>query len=224
MGRALTQDVRPQLQRRQRREPGPQPPQPAQTEIGQAAEPAPESDAYQRADEDREEREHSAVRVNGTSPDEEELTVPVVLIADDDASVRVLVRTVMESEGFTVVEAADGREALELIRARKPDVALIDVGMPKLDGFSLLRELSTKGEGVQRVVLVTGAVEEEDYIRGWGLGADAYVSKPFDPEALVGTVQEVLGLSDEELGARREREIERARLLRQLDRFLDEDS
>jgi DNA-binding response OmpR family regulator len=148
--------------------------------------------------------------------------MPTVLIADDDANIRRMIRVNLEAEGFQVFEASDGREALDLIRENHPDVALIDVRMPQVDGFAVLRELSARGESAQRVLLVTGAVDEDDFIRGWGLGADGYISKPFEPADLMAAVQEVISRTPQELAVRREREIERARLLRQLDRFLDE--
>lgn len=147
-----------------------------------------------------------------------------ILVADDDVSVRSLIRVLLESEGYSVLEAGDGREALEMIAVQDPDVLILDVGMPHIDGFGVLRKLqSAEGQEKKkaRVLLLTGKVEEEDYLRGWSLGADAYLSKPFEPQALVGTIEEVLSLTDTELRQRREREVERARLLRQLDRFLE---
>lgn len=145
-----------------------------------------------------------------------------VLVADDDASVRALVRQILQTEGYDVIEASDGREALGLIREKRPDVALLDVRMPQLDGFGVLQELASHGEGAQRVLLVTGAVEEQDYLRGWGLGADGYISKPFEPDDLIRAVAEVIDLSADELRRRRDKEIERAKLLRQLNRYLDD--
>ncbi len=85
--------------------------------------------------------------------------MPPVLVADDDASVRLLMRRILESEGHIVLEAEDGRDALDVINSRRPDISLVDVRMPKLDGFGVLRELANRGE--HRVLLVTGAVDEE---------------------------------------------------------------
>jgi DNA-binding response OmpR family regulator len=144
-----------------------------------------------------------------------------VLIADDDQSVRTMVRTLLESEGYEVLEASDGQETLDVIGSRSPDVLVLDVRMPKLDGMGVLRKLQGESGTTQRVVMLTGAVEEEDHLRAWGAGADDYVTKPFEPEALVGAIERVINLTPKQLEEHRQREIERARLLRQLDRFLE---
>lgn len=144
-----------------------------------------------------------------------------VLIAEDEENVRRYVRTVLEGEGHTVYEAPDGQRALEEIARNNPDILLLDMKMPKLDGLGVLRKLAADDDSMPRVVLLTGATDEEDFLRGWGAGADDYISKPFEPETLLGAIERVLTLSQEELEANRQREIERARLLRQIDRFLE---
>src|SRR5687768_10686670 len=128
-----------------------------------------------------------------------------ILVVEDDPSVRMLMKSVLESEGHTVTEASDGREALTMILEKEPDVALVDVRMPRLDGFGLLQELQASGRKDQRVLLVTGAVDEGDYLRGWGLGADGYISKPFDPQDLIRSIEEVMALKADEREKRRQK-------------------
>ncbi len=147
--------------------------------------------------------------------------MPSVLIADDDQNVRKMVRVLLESEGYTVHEAPDGKAALEVIDAHKPDVLVLDVHMPEMDGLGVLRKLQADNAEAQRVVLLTGATEEEDYLRGYGAGADDYVAKPFEPDTLLNAIGKVMEFDPKELEKRRQAEIERARLLRQLDRFLE---
>ncbi len=146
--------------------------------------------------------------------------MPTVLIADDEENVRKVVRLNLEAEGYTVLEVPDGEEALETISRDDPDVLVLDVQMPKVDGLGVLRQLQKDGRDL-RVIMLTGATDEEDYLRGLGAGAHGYIAKPFEPEDLIGAVEQVLNLTVQDLQVHREREIERARLLRQLDRFLE---
>lgn len=143
-----------------------------------------------------------------------------VLIADDEQHIRTLVRLNFEDQGYEVFEAVDGEQALDLIESSEPDVIILDLKMPKVDGLGVLRKLQSEGAGY-RIVMLTGATGEEDHLRGYGAGADVYVTKPFEPEDLLGAVEDVLSKNPTELKERREQEIERARLLRQLDRFLE---
>jgi DNA-binding response OmpR family regulator len=143
-----------------------------------------------------------------------------VLVADDEENVRMMLRIVLDDEGYSVLEAADGRQALKMIEEHDPDVILLDVKMPHLSGLEVLRKLHEQGTD-HRVVILSGATEEEDILRMYGAGAYDYVTKPYEPEVVLGAIERVLNLSPEELAEHREREIERARLLRQLDRFLE---
>lgn len=144
-----------------------------------------------------------------------------VLIADDEQHIRTLVRLNFEDQGYEVLEAADGEQALEVIEGSEPDVVILDLKMPKVDGLGVLRRLQSEGVDQHRIVMLTGATGEEDHLRGYGAGVDVYVTKPFEPEDLLGAVEDVLSKNPTELKERREQEIERARLLRQLDRFLE---
>ncbi|KAA1423831.1 response regulator [Mumia zhuanghuii] len=118
---------------------------------------------------------------------------PRVLVVDDTDSIRLLLRTNFELEGWTVLEAADGLECLDVVVDTRPDVVTIDVVMPRMDGLDTVRALrrspSTKDIPV---VMVTTQVQAHDLQRGQDVGVDAYVTKPFDPMVLVRTVREVL--------------------------------
>ncbi len=113
-----------------------------------------------------------------------------VLVVDDEPRMIRFIRLNLEHDGFEVYEASSGTEALNKIRDRLPDLILLDVMMPDLDGFEtlrLLREISTVP-----VIMLTAKGEEDDRVRGLELGADDYVIKPFSPRELVSRVRAVL--------------------------------
>lgn len=145
-----------------------------------------------------------------------------ILIADDDAQFRKLVHTLLDSEGHIVTEARDGNSALDVLNKQKFDLAILDVKMGNVSGFDVARALQAMETGtVKRILFLTAAVDEEDHLKGWTYGADGYIAKDFQADDLLEQVNAVLAMSEGELAKRREGEIERARLLRQLDRFLD---
>jgi len=118
----------------------------------------------------------------------------LILIVDDEARMRRFIRMNMELEGYQVVEADNGLHALEQIRQHTPDLVVMDVMMPEMDGFEtlkLLREISTVP-----VILLTVKGEEEDKIHGLNLGADDYITKPFSPRELSSRVTAVLRRAD----------------------------
>jgi CheY-like chemotaxis protein len=110
---------------------------------------------------------------------------PHVLVADDDAWIGRMVSTVLEKRGYTVEIAVDGEDALARALARTPDLLITDVMMPKMDGWSLVRQLRSHPElAMVPVIFLTGSSSEDDRIRGFRLGADDFVSKPFRFEEL----------------------------------------
>jgi DNA-binding response OmpR family regulator len=114
----------------------------------------------------------------------------LILVVDDEARMRRFVRMNLELEGFQVSEAGTGLEALERVRDDLPDLVLLDVMMPELDGFETLariREISTVP-----VIMLTVKGDEPDRIRGLELGADDYVTKPFSPRELASRIRAVL--------------------------------
>jgi DNA-binding response OmpR family regulator len=113
-----------------------------------------------------------------------------ILIVDDDPHIRELVGVFLRREGFETTEAADGVEALERLASAGADLAVVDVMMPRLDGWALCRELRSTYD--MPVLLLTAKGETPDKLRGFDLGADDYVVKPFDPAELVARVKALL--------------------------------
>jgi DNA-binding response OmpR family regulator len=128
---------------------------------------------------------------------------PTVLVADDDEDLCTLLRTNLEADGFLVLIAGDGRRALELIESEKPDVVLLDIMMPVLDGYGVLERLSKDPHERTRVILITAKASSRDRLQGWELGADEYVTKPFDLDALLKRVRKMHASSDKDMKARR---------------------
>ncbi len=116
-----------------------------------------------------------------------------VLIADDDPDIVQFVRVNLELEGFVVDTAADGREAVEKVLVTQPDLVLLDIMMPEMDGLSALRRLRIHPSAANTsIILLTAKTLPEDRVRGLDLGADDYVTKPFDVTELVARVKAVL--------------------------------
>lgn len=105
------------------------------------------------------------------------------LVVDDDPAIRRLIRTVLELEGWEIIEAADGEMALLLVASERPHAMVLDVMLPTRDGFSVLGELrqSARGRDVA-VVMLTAKAQPADVLRGTRLGADQYITKPCDPD------------------------------------------
>jgi DNA-binding response OmpR family regulator len=119
---------------------------------------------------------------------------PLVLVADDDPDIRSLVTLRLEKSGYEVVAAGDGEQALATALERIPDVALLDVMMPKLDGYEVTERLREQDETRHLpVILLTARVQEADIARGVEAGADDYVKKPFSTGELRDRVQALLG-------------------------------
>ncbi len=115
---------------------------------------------------------------------------PRILIVDDEARMRRFVRLNLEAEGFEVLEAENAMEALEKVRDELPDLVVLDVAMPGIDGFEALQRIREMSD--VPVIMLTVKDEEEDRIRGLDLGADDYVTKPFSPRELASRIRAVL--------------------------------
>lgn len=118
------------------------------------------------------------------------MTTTRVLVVDDEAPIVDLVRGYLEADGMDVITASDGQSALDLIRARSPDVVILDVNLPGLDGFEVLRQARTFTDAY--VMMLTARSEEIDRIVGISVGADDYLVKPFSPRELVVRVKALL--------------------------------
>jgi DNA-binding response OmpR family regulator len=113
-----------------------------------------------------------------------------VLVVDDEAIVRDVLTRYLEKEGFHVDAAADGEAALELARRSRPDVVLLDLMLPKVDGLEVFRRLRARDD--VPVVMITAKGEEVDRVVGLELGADDYVTKPFSPREVVARIRAVI--------------------------------
>ncbi len=113
-----------------------------------------------------------------------------ILVVDDESAVRKLVKTYLEREGFTVLEAADGSEAVNLSRREKPDLVILDLMLPEIDGLEVCRILRSESDAF--VLMLTAKADEADKLTGLGLGADDYLTKPFSPRELVARVRAIL--------------------------------
>jgi two-component system KDP operon response regulator KdpE len=113
-----------------------------------------------------------------------------VLVVDDERRMVGFIRLNLEQDGFEVIEAYNGTEALERLRDSLPDLILLDVMMPDIDGFEVLRTIREVSQ--VPVIMLTAKEEEDDKVKGLELGADDYVTKPFSPRELVSRVRAVL--------------------------------
>ncbi|MBP5617964.1 MAG: response regulator transcription factor, partial [Clostridia bacterium] len=117
-----------------------------------------------------------------------------ILIVDDDKNIVELLRLYLDKEGFETVSAFDGQEALAMFEAESPDLVLLDVMMPKMDGWQVCREIHRVSR--TPVIMLTAKGETFDKVLGFDLGADDYVVKPFDAKEVLARVKAVLRRSD----------------------------
>src|SRR5438105_1301595 len=122
---------------------------------------------------------------------------PLVLVADDNEVNRDILKTRLLTVGYEIVEAADGEQAIEVALARRPDLILLDVMMPKLDGFEVCRRLKADPRlPYTPIIMITAKSETEDIVTGLGSGADEYLTKPVNQKALVARVGAMLRLKE----------------------------
>ncbi|TCM95734.1 DNA-binding response OmpR family regulator [Paenibacillus sp. BK033] len=116
--------------------------------------------------------------------------MPKILVVDDDPNIRELVSLFLRREGYEVIEAANGEDALTRLEAVKPDLAVIDVMMPKMDGWALCSAMRESFD--MPLLMLTAKGETAHKVKGFELGADDYVVKPFDPPELIVRVKALL--------------------------------
>jgi two-component system alkaline phosphatase synthesis response regulator PhoP len=116
-----------------------------------------------------------------------------IMIAEDSSTVRRLVADRLAADGYQVIEAADGEQALSLARREQPDLLVLDKVMPKYDGFEVVRALRDSPETRDiPIVMLTERTSEDDVLGGLGLGVEEYMPKPFSPRELSARIQRVL--------------------------------
>lgn len=111
-------------------------------------------------------------------------TAPVVLLVEDNADAREALRALLELDGYGVEAAADGAGALEIVRARRPDIAVIDIGLPGVDGYEVARRIRGLAVPPPTLIALTGYSQPEDRRRAEEAGFDAHLVKPVDPAEL----------------------------------------
>ena len=136
---------------------------------------------------------------------------PRVLIADDEPTLRSLLKTNLRLEGFETLTASNGAEALRVIREEAPDVVLLDVMMPVMDGWQVLEELSKSNHRHTKVILITAKASTEAQLQGWELGCDEYLTKPFDLDDMIDRISEVVQRSEMEMEEHRTERIQELR-------------
>jgi DNA-binding response OmpR family regulator len=117
-----------------------------------------------------------------------------ILIADDEAYIRELLITTLEVGNYNILTAKDGQEAVKSACDEKPDLMILDIGMPKLDGFEVCKQLKSDPETESIIIIMLTALgQEAEKAKGFEMGADDYFVKPFSPMALLDKIKEVFG-------------------------------
>jgi len=142
-----------------------------------------------------------------------------ILVVDDDPTMVKLINVNLKLNNYSVVEATSGEQALEVVEAEGLDLVVLDIMMPGVDGWEVLKRIRGNTETQEMpVILVTAKTQDSDVIRGWELGADEYVIKPFNPLLLVEVIKMVLDRSYDERLERRKKQKEKLEVLRSLSR------
>lgn len=116
--------------------------------------------------------------------------MPTVLVVDDEAPLRELIRAYLEREGYTVREATNGKDALASVAQSPPDVVVLDLMLPEIDGIEVCRRIRTSSEVY--IIMLTARADEVDRVVGLEIGADDYLTKPFSPRELIARIRAVL--------------------------------
>jgi twitching motility two-component system response regulator PilH len=116
-----------------------------------------------------------------------------VMVVDDSVTLREMIADLLKGRGLNVTVASDGVEALEQIKANRPDLVVLDIVMPRMNGYEVCRRLKSDPK-TQNLPVVMCSSKSEEFDRYWGMkqGADAYIAKPFHPQELVGTIKQLL--------------------------------
>jgi DNA-binding response OmpR family regulator len=148
-----------------------------------------------------------------------------ILVVDDDPTMVKLINVNLKLNNYSVVEATSGEQALDVLVKEPLDLVVLDIMMPGVDGWEVLKRVRNNPETEEMpVILVTAKTQDSDVIRGWELGADEYVIKPFNPLLLVEVIKMVLDRSYDERLERRKKQKEKLEVLRSLSRPRQEPS
>lgn len=127
--------------------------------------------------------------------------MPLILVVEDELELAEITEAYLRREGYQTERAGDGKRALELYRVVKPDLVLLDIMMPKLNGLEVLKTI--RQDGQTPVIMLTARAEDDDKLYGLELGSDDYIVKPFNPREVVARVKAVLRRSSQMLGSDR---------------------
>lgn len=123
-----------------------------------------------------------------------------ILVCDDETAIVRLLQANLEQAGYVVVAARDGKEALAKLETEHPDLAILDIMMPYVDGFGVLQEIrKSPATRDLPVILLTARSSDADTLRGWQEGADSYLTKPFNPKELLTFVERIFGAEEANL-------------------------
>lgn len=146
-----------------------------------------------------------------------------ILVVDDNDDVRQLLGSVLSEEGHKVQIAADGSTALQTLKIDPPDVMILDIMMPEVDGFTVLKKMrEMKLRSRTKVLVLSAKTGEADWVMGYRLGADHYLTKPFTVNELLDAVNMVLQMTPDQLRVKRTQELEKAQLLNRLESMFPE--
>jgi DNA-binding response OmpR family regulator len=144
--------------------------------------------------------------------------VAKILVADDSSDIRHLLSAILVEEGHSVTTASDGAKAVEMMAEEAPELLVLDVMMPRLDGYGVLTSMQETGLLSEvKVLILTAKTSEADWARGYKLGADQYLTKPFGSDELLQSVTNLLETSKADLKVKTEEELDRAQLLSRLE-------
>jgi len=142
-----------------------------------------------------------------------------ILVVDDDTTMVKLINVNLKLNNYAVIEAVSGEQALDIVSKEPLDLVVLDIMMPGVDGWEVLSRIRLDPDTQELpVILVTAKTQDSDVIRGWELGADEYVIKPFNPLLLVEVIKMVLDRSYEDRLERRKKQKEKLEVLRSLSR------
>ncbi|MBF8254963.1 MAG: phoP [Deltaproteobacteria bacterium] len=121
-------------------------------------------------------------------------TNKTIMVVDDNPDIITIVKTILEGKGYTVLSASSGLELLNMLKNQKPDLIILDIMMPEMDGLEVLSRLKAVADtATLPVILLTAKVQYEDVLGGYKLGADYYITKPFTSTQLVNGINLLLG-------------------------------
>ena len=128
-----------------------------------------------------------------------------VLVCDDERNIVRMIQVSLSREGYDVVTAYDGKEGLEKVKEEKPDILVLDVMMPYMDGFEVLKTLRREPETENLpVIMLTAKAQDKDVFEGYQFGADMYLTKPFNPRELISFIQRLSSGAQEQSSTRHE--------------------